>query len=65
MNDAAADRLGVLNGLGGLDPPSGLAPGLRGRATQGIVRRGKVLTEATTDDRASSSCGVLPLCAAS
>ncbi|MEV3926065.1 hypothetical protein [Actinomadura coerulea] len=48
MNDAAAGMLGVLNGLGGIEPPGGLAPGLRARAAQGIVRQGKVLTWASS-----------------
>jgi hypothetical protein len=44
MNDFAADILGVLYGLASLEPPGGLSSGLRERAAQGIVRRGKVLT---------------------
>lgn len=48
MNDAAADLLGVLNGLADIEPPGGLAPGLRERTAQGIVRREKVLTWASS-----------------
>lgn len=48
MNDAAATMLGILNGLAGIEPPGGLAPALRERAAQGIVRRGKVLTWASS-----------------
>ncbi|MFI0404811.1 hypothetical protein ACH34S_02805 [Actinomadura sp. 3N508] len=48
MNDAAANLLGVLNGLTNVEPPGGLAPALRERAAQGIVRRGKVLTWAAS-----------------
>ena len=44
MNDAAVTALGVLDGLAGIAPPGGLAPGLRDLAARGIVRRGRVLT---------------------
>jgi hypothetical protein len=44
LNDSAADMLGVLHGPAAIEPPAGLSPGLRERAAQGIVRRGKVLT---------------------
>ncbi|WP_433419714.1 hypothetical protein ACQP1V_06180 [Microtetraspora malaysiensis] len=48
MNDAAVQMLGVLNGLAAIEPPGGLASGLLERAERGIVRRGKVLTWATS-----------------
>ncbi|HZB33939.1 MAG TPA: hypothetical protein VE465_27505 [Streptosporangiaceae bacterium] len=44
MNDAAAAMLGVLSGSLFLQPPGGLAAGLKERAARGIVRRGNVLT---------------------
>jgi hypothetical protein len=44
MNDSAADMLAVLHGLAAIEPPGGLSPSLRERASQDIIRRGKVLT---------------------
>ncbi|MEU7914699.1 hypothetical protein [Microbispora bryophytorum] len=40
--------LGVLNGPAAIEPPGGLAAGLLERAERGIVRRGKILTWATS-----------------
>jgi hypothetical protein len=48
LNDAAVELLGVLDGRAGLEPPGGLAPGLRERAARGIARRGEVLTWTTS-----------------
>ncbi|WP_242902366.1 hypothetical protein [Actinomadura terrae] len=55
MNDAAADMLGVLSGRADLEPPGGLAAGLRERASRGIVRRGKVLTWASSTGGAAGA----------
>lgn len=44
MNDLAVEALGMRAGHAVLTPPDGLAPGLRQQITQGIVRRGEVLT---------------------
>jgi hypothetical protein len=44
MNDAAVEVMRVLAGFGTLEPPGGLAPDLRERASRGIHRRGKMLT---------------------
>ena len=44
MNDSAADMLGLV----AVEPPGGLSAGLRERAAQGIVRRGRVLTWASS-----------------
>ncbi|MGW4474320.1 hypothetical protein [Nonomuraea sp. NPDC004354] len=52
MNDAAADMLRVLGGLAGVEPPGGLAAGLRERVAEGIVRRGEVLTWASSTGHA-------------
>lgn len=48
MNDSAADTVGVLHGLRPIELPGGLSSGLRERAAQGIVRRGQVLTWASS-----------------
>jgi hypothetical protein len=55
MNDAAVDLLGPMTGM---EPPGGLAPGLRGRADCGILRRGKVLTWADSTSRAEDAPSV-------
>lgn len=55
MNDAAAGTLGVLSGSATIAPPGGLTPGLRERAEQGIVRRGKVLTWTTSVEDAAGA----------
>lgn len=47
MNDAAAQIL-VLAGGASLTPPGGLAPDLRGLLEEGITRRGRVLTWASS-----------------
>ncbi|WP_336211629.1 hypothetical protein [Nonomuraea sp. LPB2021202275-12-8] len=60
MNDAAADMLGVMNGLAALEPPGGLASGLRERAAEGIVRRGKVLTWTSSTGGAEGAPSFLP-----
>jgi hypothetical protein len=44
MNDAAVKTLGVLTGLGGVEPPGGLAPGLQEWVARGITHHGEVLT---------------------
>jgi hypothetical protein len=44
MNDAAVGALGILTGLSALEPPGGLATGLRDLKARGIVRHGDVLT---------------------
>lgn len=49
MNDAAIEATGLLSGLAAVEPPGGLAPGLRERAAGGIVRWGQVLTWAGSD----------------
>lgn len=54
MNDAAIDATGLLSGLAAVEPPGGLAPGLRERAARGIVRRGQVLTWASSDGGAET-----------
>ncbi|NUW30316.1 hypothetical protein HTZ77_02580 [Nonomuraea sp. SMC257] len=52
MNDAAADLLGIMNGLAVAEPPGGLSPGLRECLTDGIVRRGEVVTWESDAERA-------------
>ena len=54
MNDAAIDASGLLSGLAAVDPPGGLAPGLRDRSARGIVRRGQVLIWAGSDGGAET-----------
>ena len=49
INDAAIDATGLLSGLAAVGPQGGLASGLRERAARGIVRRGQVLTWASSD----------------
>ena len=44
LNDAAAQALGMTDGLQGMAPPGGLAAGLQQRIDRGITRRGPVLT---------------------
>jgi hypothetical protein len=44
MNDPAVKLLDAASGLAALEPPGGLAPGLRERLARGIVRKGAVLT---------------------
>ena len=48
MNDAAVEMLGMLSGFAAIEPPEGLASGLQERVASGIVRRGKVLTWASS-----------------
>ncbi|WP_328929922.1 hypothetical protein OG429_38645 [Streptomyces sp. NBC_00190] len=55
MNDAAAGILGVLASRVDLTPPGGLAPGLRDRLTEGITRRGQVLTWANSAGNANDA----------
>jgi hypothetical protein len=57
MNDAAAAMLGVPSGSMLLQPPGGLAAGLRERAARGIVRRGSVLTWARSAGPAGPAAG--------
>ncbi|MEU8322427.1 hypothetical protein AB0C33_29065 [Nonomuraea sp. NPDC048881] len=52
MNDSAAGLLGVPGGPALPAPPGGLAPGLRERVAQGLVRRGEVLGWAASTDGA-------------
>ncbi|MER6582508.1 hypothetical protein [Nonomuraea sp. NPDC001023] len=52
MNDSAAGLLGMPGGSGLPAPPGGLAPGLRERVAQGLVRRGAVLGWAASTDGA-------------
>ena len=61
MNDAAVGALGVLAGLGAAEPAGGLAPGLRGRAARGIVRRGEVLVWADSPGNAEGGPGFVDL----
>ncbi|MFD6181813.1 hypothetical protein [Streptomyces goshikiensis] len=55
MNDAAAELLGVLGGLAAGEPPGGLVPSLREHAAQGLVRRGEVLTWASSVGNAAGA----------
>ncbi|AYV32333.1 hypothetical protein EES41_36860 (plasmid) [Streptomyces sp. ADI95-16] len=55
MNDTAAELLGVLNGLEAVEPPGGLAPSLREYVAQGVVRRGNVLTWASSVGNAADT----------
>jgi hypothetical protein len=50
MNDAAVQTLGVLMGLGAVEPPGGLAPGLQEKAARGIVHHGPILTWADSSN---------------
>ncbi|YCK39475.1 hypothetical protein ACNF49_37105 [Actinomadura sp. ATCC 39365] len=52
MNDSAAGLLGMTGGPATFAPPGGLAPGLRERVAQGLVRRGEVLGWAASTDGA-------------
>jgi hypothetical protein len=55
LNDAAAEAVRVLAGFDAVEPPGGLAPELRERATRGLQRRGRVLTWAGSTANADNA----------
>jgi hypothetical protein len=60
MNDDAVRLLGVLGGMAGIEPPGGLAAGLRERLASGIVRRAHVLTWADSQGHAEGAPSFFP-----
>ncbi|MEV5972248.1 hypothetical protein [Streptomyces sp. NPDC051921] len=58
MNDAAAETLGFPAGRPTLAPPDGLAPRLRVRLSEGITRRGEVLSWTRSTGYANSAPSV-------
>ncbi|WP_143174233.1 hypothetical protein [Streptoalloteichus hindustanus] len=60
MNDAAAEAVRVWAGFDALEPPGGLAPGLRERVARGIHRRGAVLMWADSTVDAGSASSFFP-----
>ena len=60
MNDEAVRLLGVLDGVGGIEPPGRLTAGLQERLASGIVRRAQVLTWANSLGNADGAPSFFP-----
>jgi hypothetical protein len=60
MNDEAVRLLGVLDGVGGIEPPGRQTAGLQERLASGIVRRAQVLTWANSLGNADGAPSFFP-----
>ena len=60
MNDDAVTLLGVLGHMADIEPPGGLAAGLRALLASGIVRRAQVLTWAGSQGNADDAPSIFP-----
>jgi hypothetical protein len=60
MSDEAVRLLGVLDGMGGIEPQGGLTARLRQRLASGIVRRAQVLTWANSPGNADVAPSFFP-----
>ena len=60
MNDDAVRLLGVLGRMADIEPPGGLATGLRELLASGIVRRAQVLTWANSQGNADGAPSFFP-----